>query len=285
MSMKLGYNISGDINTYDMIKLLDDDSNFIQIFTSNPCNFITTPFDLNKSIKYFLSANKINIVIHGSFLINLSRNSDDKITINSINLLKRDIKIANKINALGVIIHMGKDTQKLGYQNAINMYITNLNNILATTEKGIIILETGAGCGSEIASRFNELSYIRNSCIDKSRVKFCIDTCHIYAAGYDLTDLDFVDNLENYIDNTLGWSNVLVAHINDSKDIYNSRKDRHHDILCGDISTKNIDAFMKFIYFFVKRNIPMILETPCEEKSFAEQIKSIKNYILNNNIY
>ena len=275
--MKLGYNIVGNINTSNILQILEDDANFIQIFTSNPRNYIITPFNLDSSIQHFLSTNKINIVIHGSFLINLSRKSDDKITINSINLLKRDLKISTRINAIGVIIHMGKDTQKLGYQNAIDMYVKNLNNILSITESGIIILETGAGCGSEVASRFNELAYIRNSCIDKSRVKFCIDTCHIYAAGYDLTDLDFVDTLETYIDNTLGWSNIVVAHINDSKDIYNSRKDRHHDITCGDISTKNIDAFMKFIYFFVKRNIPMILETPCENKTYAYQIKFIKN--------
>jgi len=277
--MHIGYNISGDINEYNISQILEDQANFIQIFTSNPCNFITTPFNITKPIRYFLQTNKINIVIHGSFLINLSRKPDDKITINSINLLKRDLKIASQINALGVIIHMGKDTQKLGYQNAIDMYITNLNNILSSTKNSVIILETGAGCGSEVASRFNELAYIRNSCIDKSRIKFCIDTCHIYAAGYDLTDLDFVDNLEKYIDNTLGWSNVVIAHINDSKDIYNSRKDRHQDISCGDISTKNIKSFMKFIHFFVNRNIPMILETPCEEKTYSQQINLIKKYI------
>lgn len=276
--MKIGYNISGDINTYDLLKIIEDNANFIQIFTSNPCNFITQQFNLNKSTKYFLEQNKIKMVIHGSFLINLSRKTEDKITINSINLLKRDLKISKNIDALGVIIHMGKDTQKLGYQNAIEMYIKNLNIVLKSSE-GIIILETGAGCGTEVASRLNELAYIRNSCIDKSRVKFCIDTCHIYASGYNLTDLDFVDNLEIYIENTLGWKNIIIAHINDSKDDYNSRKDRHHDISCGDISKKNINAFMKFINFFVKRNIPMILETPCEEKTYDNQIKLIKKYV------
>ena len=275
--IKIGYNIFGDINSYDILQILGDNANYIQIFTSNPTNFITTKFNINTHVNFFLKQNNINIVIHGSFLINLSRKTDDKITQNSINLLKRDLKISTEINAIGVIIHMGKDTQKLGYMNAIEMYIKNLNYVLSSTN-GIIILETGAGCGSEVASRFNELAYIRDSCIDKSRIKFCIDTCHIYAAGYDLTDLDFVDTLEKYIDNTLGWNNVIVAHINDSKDVYNSRKDRHHDITCGDISTKNIDAFMKFIYFFIKRDIPIILETPCEEKSYATQIDFIKKY-------
>lgn len=282
--MKIGYNIIGSINNYDLLKIIEDGANSIQIFTCdpctyNPCTYNTTTFNINTYVSYFLKSNNINIVIHGSFLINLSRKFDDKICKNSINLLKRDLKICKKINALGVIIHMGKDTQNLGYDNAINTYIDNLNHILSTTENSTIILETGTGCGKEVASRLNELGRIRNSCIDKNRIKFCIDTCHIYAAGYDLTDNDFVDTLENYIDITLGWNNVVVAHINDSKDLLNSRKDRHDDISCGNISKNNVESFMKFISFFVKRNIPIILETPSDKKSYGEQIKIIKKYM------
>jgi deoxyribonuclease-4 len=270
----IGYNISGNINDFKLKNLIDDNANFIQIFTSDPCNYRTTNFKLNKHIEYFLKTNNINLVIHGSFLINLARKPDDKITQNSINLLKRDLKISNLINALGVIIHMGKNTQKLTYEDSINMYIHNLNSVINSTT-GTIILETGAGCGSEICSRFNELAYLRNSCIDKSRIKFCIDTCHIYAAGYDLTNKDFVLSLESYIDITLGWENVCVAHINDSKDRFNSRKDRHHDIGFGDISNNSFECFIIFINFFIKRNIPIILETPSEKSTYGEQIKLI----------
>jgi deoxyribonuclease-4 len=277
--MNIGYNISGSINDYDLFRVIQDEANSIQIFTSDPCNFNTKPFNLDDNVNFFLKSNNIKTVIHGSFLINLARKPDDKICINSINLLKRDLKICNKINAIGVVIHMGKDTQNLGYDNAIDTYISNLNNVLATTEKGIIILETGAGCGREVASRLNELGRIRTSCIDKNRIKFCIDTCHIYASGYDLTDDDFVDTLENYIEITLGWENVIVAHINDSKDLLNSKKDRHGDISCGYISQNNINSFMKFISYFVKRNIPIILETPCDKKTYGEQINLIKKYI------
>ena len=278
--IRIGYNIFGDINNYDVANIIKDNANFIQIFTTDPSNFRTTNFNLNQHIKYFLVSNQINLVIHGSFLINLARHPDDKITKNSIELLKRDLIIAKKINAIGVIIHMGKDTQKLGSEEAAKMYVKNLNDILKITE-GTIILETGAGCGTEICSRFNELASLRNLCIDKSRIKFCIDTCHIYAAGYDLTDVNFVLSLEKYIDNTLGWENVCVAHINDSKDKFNSRKDRHADILDGDISNNNINAFMIFINFFITRNIPIILETPSDKRTYCEQINFIINYKTN----
>ena len=122
----------------------------------------------------------------------------------------------------------------------------------------------------------NELAKLREFCINKDRVKFCIDTCHIYSAGYDLSEEIFVISLENYIDNTLGWNNVIVAHINDSKECYNSRKDKHADIKSGEISKKDLKSFMKFINYFNKRNIPMILETPSDTIDFKTQIQILK---------
>lgn len=275
--MLIGYNISGILDYNKLFDLMENKGNFMQIFTQNPCEFsFHNNFKLNNDIKHIININNIGIVIHGSFCINLSRSENDKIAKNSIFLLKKDLEIANKIGAIGVIIHMGKDTEKLGVDKALDKYVHNLNKILDETKTGIIILETGANCGSEVGSRLNILGEIRNKCKNKDRIKFCIDTCHIYSSGYDLADEDFVDILEHYIENTLGWNNIIVAHINDSKDNLSSKKDRHADISDGQISKKNLQAFMKFINFFVKRNIPLILETPANNIEYAQQINLIK---------
>ena len=286
---QIGYNISTSINKETLDKSIHDRSNFIQVFTSDPTNFncYNKLSNFNgELLKLYKKEKKLNYVIHGSFLINLCRLPNDKITINSINLLKRDLSISQKIKAIGVIIHMGKNTGNLTYDEAFNMYVNNLNKVLSESE-GIIILETGAGCGKEVATRLNELARLREFSICKERVKFCIDTCHIYSAGYDLSNDIIVDSLESYIDNTLGWENVIVAHINDSKECFNSRKDRHADIIdnncdsdhSGDICNKNINSFMKFIYNFHKRNIPMILETPADINDYKIQIELINIYI------
>jgi deoxyribonuclease IV len=276
----IGYNISTEINNKSLRNALNDGANIVQIFTDNPCCFNYNSVKTKKIcdiIDVVKKNNNLKYVIHGSFLINLCRNYDDKITKNSIYLLKKDLEISNKINALGVVIHMGKNTGKLKYEDAFNMYIKNLNNILSIT-KGNIILETGAGCGSEVATKLNELGMIRNKCIDKDRIKFCIDTCHIYSAGYDLCDNNVCISLENYIDNTLGWENVVLAHINDSKECFNSKKDRHADIVDGIMSQNNLNSFMNFINYFKKRNIPMILETPSDIIDYKTQIDFIKYY-------
>lgn len=266
--MKIGYNISNTIDNNSLKKAKEDGCNFIQIFTGDPCKFVYNPKPIiNSHLKNW----KGGIVVHGNFLINLCRPSTDKIAKNSIYLLKKDLEIAEKINAIGVIIHMGKDTAKLGYQNAFDTYINNLNTILKESKKGIIILETGAGVGTEVGTRLNELGKIRDKVIDNDRIKFCIDTCHIFSAGYDLSNDIVVDSLEGYIENTLGWDNIIVLHCNDSKNCLCSKKDYHADITNGIISNKNIGSFMKFINMFKKRNIPIILETPTDSVDFKTQ--------------
>jgi len=277
--IKIGYNMSNTINKDSLMKAKEDGCNFIQIFTGDPCKFIYNrnqmSFDLiNLQLKNW----KGGIVIHGNFLINLCRPPIDKIAKNSIYLLKKDLEIAEKINSIGVIIHMGKDTAKLGYQNAFDTYIENLNTVLKESKKGTIILETGAGVGTEVATRLNELGKIRDTVINKDRIKFCIDTCHIFSAGYDLSNDIVVDSLEGYIENTLGWDNIALMHCNDSKNCLCSKKDYHADITDGTISKENIGSFMKFINFFKKRNIPIILETPSDSVDFKTQIEFISFY-------
>jgi deoxyribonuclease-4 len=267
--MLVGYNISGEISDDKLIKAVHDGCNFIQIFTNDPTKLNYNKNTLNMNI---IKKWKGGLVIHGNFLINLCRPPDDKIAKNSIYLLKKDLEISKKLNALGVIIHMGKDTTKLGYQKAMDTYVKNLNTVISEST-GTIILETGAGVGTEVATRLNELGKLREGVTNKERIKFCIDTCHIFSAGYDLTNETVVESLEYYIENTLGWNNVAVLHCNDSKHCLCSKKDYHADITDGYISKKNLLAFMKFINFFIERNIPIILETPEDNVEIKTQVQ------------
>ena len=126
--MLIGYNINSNNTLEDILK---NDANYFQIFTSDPTKFIyNNNFSLSKETKKYIKENNIGIVIHGSFCINLARSENDKIALNSIYLLKNDLKICNNIGALGVVIHMGKDTEKLGETKSIENYINNLNKIL-----------------------------------------------------------------------------------------------------------------------------------------------------------
>ena len=136
--MLIGHNISTDITNKSLDDAIENESTFVQIFTSDPCSFKYNDYFNESIIKRY--KNRLQYVIHGSFLINLCRLPNDRITLNSINLLKRDLKICKSIGALGVIIHMGKNTGKLKNDDAFNMYITNLNRVLSETTNSIIIL-------------------------------------------------------------------------------------------------------------------------------------------------
>lgn len=157
--------------------------------------------------------------------------------------------------------------------------MTGIKAALSKTTKSIIIFETGAGQGKEICTSLFDLGDLRNRFTEseKSRIKFCIDTCHIFAAGYDIGDEHYVEMLDELIETCLGWNNVIAIHLNDSKCKLNSRKDRHADIGSGMIKLK---GFKKFIKICAKRNIPMCLETPCDTIDHIKQINLVKQYIV-----
>ncbi len=287
IDINIGHNCSSLYSCID--EAIESKAKCIQIFTRNPRSFaLTTDNDLQlQNIKYLAKQLNLTIVIHGSFLINLCKPPSQ------VNLMKKllikDLNCSKKIGAIGVIIHMGHNTTKNCTDDvAFDNYISNIDSILESTPQNtILILETGAGCGHEICTRLNELGLIRNKSKYPDRIKFCIDTCHIFSAGYDIANSNVVDSLESYIDMTLGWGNIAVCHLNDSKTPFNCRKDRHQDISYGMISkgiayNKDIieedtaKPFFTFINYFVKRNIPIILETPCENLNYSDQMNLVK---------
>lgn len=263
--MLLGHHIStskGLLSTIDIAK--DNKCKIYQIFLKSPKIMGCKPradSDLFK-LRTKLQREKIQLVIHGNYMLNFCNPCDSKIYKMAIKSLIEDLEMSVKINALGVIIHMGKNTKKLNLSNeeAVNNYVCGIKEVL-NNSNGIIILETGAGQGTEICTKIKELGNLRNKFTneEQQRIKFCIDTCHVFAAGYDLSKKKFVKKFEKNIEKYLGWNNVSVIHLNNSKKEVNCRVDRHADINKGCIE---LDGLFEFIKICIKRNIPMVLETP-----------------------
>ena len=279
--MLLGHHLYG-FNKKNLDIAIKNNAQIIQIFTRSPQCFKIFNTDYTDGYKY-AKKNNIQIVIHSSFLINLCKPFNDDKLQNAIKLLIKDLEISIDINAIGVVLHMGHNTINKSDEEAENNYINNINHILSKTpDKSILILETGAGQGHEICTELNKLGKLKEK-IDKKyshRIKFCIDTCHIYSAGYDLRTDIFVENLINYIDNTLKWSNVILIHLNDSKTSFALNKDRHADITKGEICKNNMSGMKRFIKKCNDLNIPMILETPEDELSFKDQMTIINNLFI-----
>ena len=151
------------------------------------------------------------------------------------------------------------------------MIAAMLNEILKPEMHTTVLLETMAGKGSEIGSRFEELRAIMDRVTLSEKLGICLDTCHVYDAGYDIVgDLDGV--LETF-DAIIGLDRLKAIHINDSKNPYASHKDRHEKIGEGSIGT---DAIRRIITHEKLRGLPFLLETPNELDGYKAEITLLK---------
>ncbi len=258
-------------------------ANFYQIFLTSPqsYNFPRQNPEELLNLGILLQNNNMKIVVHASYMLNFCNPPTSKIHKSAIHLLTQDLHESTALNAIGVIVHMGKNVKslKLSEDEALDNFVTGITNCLCKTPKeSIVILETGAGVGTEVGTSIYALGklYKRFKKKHRKRIKFCIDTCHIFAAGYDITSPRYVNMFVDIIDTHLGWNNVACIHLNDSKCPVGSCKDRHADIGTGYIGEVGLRHFIRHCYV---RQVPIVLETPCDVMSKKEQIDQVKSWI------
>jgi len=213
-----------------------------------------------------------SIAIHDSYLINLC--SPDPITY------KRSfdafVDEHRRAHALGVRIlnfHPGAAMTR-ERRDAIAIVADRINEAHAFTagSRTVSTIETTAGQGSTLGYRFEEIASIMEAVEDKSRIGVCIDTCHIFAAGYDIRDRKSYLRTMREFDSIIGFDRLLLFHLNDSKTVFGSRVDRHEHIGKGEIGT---DAFRFIMQDRRFRKIPKVIETP-KGKEMLEDIENIR---------
>ena len=225
----------------------------------------------------FVKENDIFLVSHGSYLINMGTafDPDGKEVMNAVD----DLVSIHRISGIGSIFHVGKH-KKQNIQTCLdNMEIFIRQVIHKTTHLPSpphFILETAAGQGTELCVSMEELAefYQRFNDIN-DRVRLCVDTCHIFAAGYDLTTHTKSREFVQLFEQLIGWEYVDVVHLNDSKCPCGSKKDKHENINQGYIGKDDHDGFATFIHEMELRNIPMILETPTGTLDKHEEIELV----------
>ncbi len=168
----------------------------------------------------------------------------------------------------------------LGVERGIQNIKKALNEILKDS-KVTILLETMAGKGTEVGSRIDEMKSIIDGLEDKSHIGLCLDTCHLNDAGYDVLNFD---KILDEIDEKIGLDYVGCVHINDSKNIRESHKDRHENFGFGSIG---FDSLLKIVYNKRLESIPKILETPYVDREYPPykyEIEMIHNKKFNENL-
>lgn len=192
------------------------------------------------------------VIVHAPYIVNLANPDNMEF---SIDFLTNEVERCNLLGMKYLVLHPGSSVN-VSREEGIANIIKGLNAILTNNNNICICLETMAGKGNELGRNFLELKEIIDGVNFKDSIGVCMDTCHLFDSGIDITDFDKV--LDDF-DKQIGLNYLKCIHINDSKNIFYSHKDRHENIGYGNIG---FDILIKIIYNERIKNIPKILETP-----------------------
>ncbi len=192
------------------------------------------------------------VIVHAPYIVNLANPDNMEF---SIDFLTNEVERCNLLGMKYLVLHPGSSVN-VSREEGIANIIKGLNAILTNNNNICICLETMAGKGNELGRNFLELKEIIDGVNFKDSIGVCMDTCHLFDSGIDIADFDKV--LDDF-DKQIGLNYLKCIHINDSKNIFSSHKDRHDNIGYGNIG---FDILIKIIYNERIKNIPKILETP-----------------------
>lgn len=201
------------------------------------------------------------ILPHDNFLINLGSPDSQKLAMSRKSFLE-EMRRCEQLGLTMLNFHPGSHLNELSVEECLDRIAESVNLTLDVTSGVSAILESTAGQGSNLGYDFEHLAYIIDKIEDKSRVGVCVDTCHTYSAGYDLSSQEGYEATWKDFDDIIGSHYLRAIHLNDDKRERGSRIDRHAEIGKG---TLGEEFFIRFINDPRFDNMPIILETPNED--------------------
>ena len=243
-----------------------------QFFTRNPRGGSVKPFDAQdaQALVAFMDGHRFAPVLaHAPYTLNACA-ADERIRDFARRTMREDLERLAHIPGAMLNFHPGSHV-KQGVEAGIALIAQMLDEVYTPELPTTVLLETMAGKGSEVGRSFEELRAIMDAAKAGDRLGVCLDTCHVYDAGYDIVgDLDGV--LEAF-DRVIGLDRLRAVHINDSKNPMGSHKDRHERIGEGSIG---LEAMTRIINHPALRHLPFYLETPNELPGYAQEIALLR---------
>lgn len=252
-------------------------ANAFALFTKNQRQWVSAPLS-KKSIEAFKKNcadggfDPRYILPHDSYLINLGH-PDDSLIEKSRAAFLDEMQRCEQLGLQLLNFHPGSHLKEISVEACLDRIAESINMALDKTSGVCAVIENTAGQGSNVGNKFEEIRYIIDRVEDKSRVGVCIDTCHTFAAGYDLVSKEALDAAFSKFDEVVGFGYLRAMHLNDSKKGVGSKVDRHESIGIGAIGNAAFEYIMKDSRF---DNIPLILETPDESK-WADEIAYLRS--------
>jgi len=232
--------------------------------------------DETKKFREKLEASNIDRMAtcaHMPYLPNLSTPEDEGYE-KSIKSMIEEVKRCDKLGIPYLVTHLGSHKGS-GEENGIKRLTNALNKVAETKADVMILLENTAGQKNSVGSNFKQLAEIFSKCKPTKKFGICLDTCHAFVAGYDLRTKDAAKKTMKEFDDVIGFKNLKILHLNDSKGELNSNLDRHNHIGLGEIGNEGLSEVVKTMN---KNNIPIVLETPIDDtRDDFENIRKAKS--------
>ena len=260
------------------------DATVFQIYLKSPKRYALSniPSDQIEQTKTYIEENGITLVSHACYLLNCAVEAKwEQKVMNAVD----DILVIDSMGGIGSVFHVGKHLGK-GLESAHENMAKFITTVVEKTGKlgckADFILETAAGQGTECLTDIVEFGkfYHRLDEEIRKRVSVCIDTCHVFSAGYDLRTTEKTGEFIKLVGENIGWENVSLIHLNDSARGLSSRVDRHENLLKGFITMNDCSGLKHFVKFCYGKKIPLVLETPVRENNREVEIELLKKWIL-----
>ncbi len=266
--------ISGGVfNAIDRGKQATCDT--IQMFNKSNSQWRAKLLKQDELDKYFQRQEETGVTVscsHSSYLINLA-SPKEELNEKSFLAIKEEMERCELLKIPGLVMHPGSHVGS-GEEEGLNRIVENANKLFDQLEDNNVFLlfEATAGQGTNLGYTFEQLAYLIDNVEDNSKVGICLDTCHIFAAGYPISEpKDYKKTMKKF-DDLIGLDKLKIIHMNDSKREFASKKDRHEHIGKGFIG---LEAFRNFVNDNRLKKIPMILETHKDE-TLVDDIENLK---------
>lgn len=232
------------------------------LFTKNQRQWKAKPLDAETIDRFKAKLDEAeieprHILPHDSYLINLGHPEEEK-RQKSLDAFIDEVQRCEQLGLDRLNFHPGSHLKKISEEACLERIAESMNKTLEVTKDVTLVIENTAGQGSNLGYKFEHLAYLIDRSIDKSRVGVCIDTCHMFTAGYDIRTREAYDKTWQAFDEIVGFKYLKGMHINDSKPDLGSRVDRHHSLGEGKIG---LDAFRFIMNDPRMDDIPLVLET------------------------
>ena len=254
------------------LEALSIDANTFQFFPRSPRGGKAKkldPDDVDKLQELMDNTTMDVILAHAPYIINLASKSE-KTRNNASEIFEDDLRRLDQLPNNMYNFHPGSHVQQ-GVDKGIELIVDSLNKLIREDQKTTVLLETMAGKGTEIGRSFEELQAIIEKVELDDKLGVCLDTCHVYDAGYDI--VNNLDGVLDEFDSVIGLDRLKAIHLNDSKFGLSSHKDRHEKIGLGKIG---IDAITDIINHEKLRDLPFYLETPNDVEGYKNEIELLR---------